>query len=72
MCIAAAGKIIEIGPSGARADVRGNIVPVELGIVEAVIGDYVLIHAGLAIAKMEKDEAEEMDRLKDMVDGYAD
>ena len=65
MCVAVPGKLIEIesGESRGRVDVRGNIMPVELGVVRAKVGDYVLLHAGCAIAVMQRGEAEELDNL---------
>ena len=65
MCVAVPGKLIEIesGESRGRVDVRGNIMPVELGVVCAKVGDYVLLHAGCAIAVMKRGEAEELDNL---------
>ncbi|MEG1583739.1 MAG: HypC/HybG/HupF family hydrogenase formation chaperone [Anaerovorax sp.] len=57
MCIAMPGKIVSIEGHKAKADFSGNIVDVNTGIVEAKIGDYVLVHAGCAIEVMEKDQA---------------
>ena len=63
MCIATPGKLIEKEGDRGRVDVRGNILPVELGIVRAKIGDYVLLHAGCAISVVCQTEAEEIERL---------
>jgi hydrogenase expression/formation protein HypC len=52
------------------ADNRGNILPVELGIVNAHIGDYILVHAGCAISVISKSEAEELDELFRLVKAY--
>ena len=70
MCVAVAGRIIEIDGAAGKADVSGNILPVELGIVQALVGDYVLIHAGCAIAIIDKSEAEELQALMDELDEY--
>lgn len=70
MCLAVAGKLLELNGSKGRALVRGNTVNVEMGIVQADVGDYVLIHAGCAISKVLKSEAEEMDALLNLVDDY--
>ena len=53
-----------------RALVRGNMLNVEMGVVKAEVGDYVLIHAGCAISKVLKSQAEEMEALLNMVDEY--
>lgn len=71
MCIAVPGKLISREGDQGRCDVRGNIVPVELGIVDCGIGDYLLIHAGCAIQKVKKEEAQELLELLALVDSYA-
>ena len=63
MCIAIPGKLIEKNGRQGRADVGGNILSVELGLVDAEIGDFILIHAGCAISVLPKDEKEELDEL---------
>ncbi len=70
MCIAVPGKIIEISGDQGKVDVRGNILPVELGLVSVQLGDYVLLHAGCAISVVSQDEAEELSELLDMVNEY--
>ena len=71
MCIAVPGKLISREGDQGKCDVRGNTIPVELGIVECDIGDYLLIHAGCAIQKVQKEEAEELLELLALVDSYA-
>ena len=44
----------------ALVDFRGNKVKVNLGLVDARVGDYVLVHAGMAIEVMKKDSAQEL------------
>jgi hydrogenase expression/formation protein HypC len=68
VCIAVSGKLIEVEGDRGRVDVRGNVLPVELEVVRAQIGDYVLLHAGCAIAVVRQDEAEELDALLAEVD----
>lgn len=70
MCIAVPGKLIEMDGTRGKVDVRGNILPVELGIVQAKIGDYLLIHAGCAISVVRESEAEEIQALLEMVEEY--
>ncbi len=72
MCLAVPGKIIGLDGAKGKALVRGNTLDVELGIVQADIGDYVLIHAGCAIATLPEDEALELDALFKMVDAYGE
>ncbi|MGI6204849.1 MAG: HypC/HybG/HupF family hydrogenase formation chaperone [Anaerovoracaceae bacterium] len=60
MCVAIPGKIISKDGSHAKADFSGNIVDVNTGIIDAKVGDYVLVHAGIALEVMDKDRAEEL------------
>ncbi len=57
MCIAIPGKIVSIDYPKAKADFNGNLVDVNVGLVDAKLGDYVLVHAGCAIEVMSKDRA---------------
>ena len=70
MCIAVPGKLIEVDGSHGRADVRGNLLPVELALVQARVGDYVLVHAGCAISLLKQTEAEELNELFALVEGH--
>ncbi len=63
MCIAVAGRVIEKEGSKGKVDVRGNILRAELSLVDAQVGDYVLLHAGCAISLITKSEVEELDEL---------
>ncbi len=67
MCVALPGIVREIEGDMAKVDFKGNIVKVNLGLVNAKVGDYVLVHAGCAIEIMKKDSAEElMDILEEL------
>jgi hydrogenase expression/formation protein HypC len=57
MCVAYPGKVIEIDGRKAKADFAGNIVDVNIGVVDVNVGDYVLVHAGLAIEAMDEAKA---------------
>ena len=61
MCLAVPSKIIEIDGYMATVDVMGLRKQVSLLLLpdEPKIGEYVLVHAGFAINKMEPAEAEE-------------
>ncbi len=61
MCLAVPSKIIEIDGVMATVDVMGLRKEISLMLLpeEPKIGDYVLVHAGFAINKMEPQEAEE-------------
>ncbi len=60
MCVAAPGKIIEINDNMAKIEYASNITTASMGIVDAKIGDWVLVHAGLIIQVLPEDEAEYM------------
>jgi len=63
MCVAVSGKLIEKDENNGRVNIRGNVITVELGIVDAEVDDYVLVHAGCAIAKVSQSDSEELDEL---------
>ena len=63
MCIAVVGKVLEITGTRARVDCMGNQMQIELGMVDAAVGDRVLIHAGCAIQVVSEKEAEDISRL---------
>lgn len=61
MCLAVPSKIVEIEGMMATVDVMGLRKQISLMLLpeEPHIGDYVLVHAGFAISKMEPSQAEE-------------
>jgi hydrogenase expression/formation protein HypC len=60
MCLSVPGKIVKIKRNMARVDVGGTLRDISLDLCpEASIGEYVLIHAGFAIQKVDEKEAEE-------------
>ena len=69
MCLAIPGKIVEIVDeenSIAKVEVGGvkrNINIGMLGKEEARVGDYVLIHVGFAMSKVDEKEAEDTLRI---------
>jgi hydrogenase expression/formation protein HypC len=58
MCLAIPMKLIEIRGDRGVADVGGVTREVGLQLLDApAAGDYVLVHAGFAIQKVDEDEA---------------
>ena len=58
MCLAIPGKIIRIKKNQqATADFNGVEKDINVSLVKAKVGDYVIVHAGFAIEKMGKEEA---------------
>ena len=63
VCLAIPGKILEIQEVGplraARVQFGGIVRQVSLDFVpEAGVGDYVIVHVGFAISRVDADEAE--------------
>ncbi len=63
MCLAIPGKVISIGTENdlriGRVQFGGVIQPVSLDFVpEVIVGDYVLVHVGFAISRVDEEEAE--------------
>jgi len=60
MCLAVPMKIIEIDANRALAEVGGVIYYANLDLLPDVkIGDYIIVHAGFAIEKLDEAEAQE-------------
>ncbi len=65
MCLAVPSKIIEINDSIAKVDVDGVIRETSMMLIDnAKIGDYVIVHAGFAISKVDEEAA--LQTLQDM------
>ena len=60
MCVAIPGKIVSMDGDMEKVDISGNLTNVNTGIIDAKVGQYVLVHAGCAIEVMEKDKAEDL------------
>ena len=69
MCLAIPGKIVEIVDEEnqiAKVEVGGVRRNVNIGMLakeEARVGDYVLIHVGFAMSKVDEEEAQETLRI---------
>ena len=60
MCVAIPGKLISIDGNNGIASFGGTEIKVNLAMVDAEVGQYVLVHAGCAIEVMSEDNAEEL------------
>jgi len=67
MCLGIPSKIIRIEDTRATIDVYGAQRDISLMLLEdqVKIGDYVLVHAGFAIQKLQEDDAKETLKLFD-------
>jgi len=59
MCLAIPARVVAAGPgSKGRIDYLGTKINADLSLLEDVrVGDWVIIHAGFAIAKLDEAEA---------------
>lgn len=73
MCLAVPSKIIEINNHVATVDVDGVRRDASLMLLDDVkIGDYVIVHAGFAISKVDEDvAAQTLQDMRDML-SFAD
>jgi len=64
MCLSIPAKIVSINSGTARVSVGGAECNAALDLVDDVkVGDYVLLHSGFAIQKIDEDQARETMRL---------
>ncbi|MFN0149361.1 MAG: HypC/HybG/HupF family hydrogenase formation chaperone [bacterium] len=63
MCLAIPGRVLSVSEEGplarrARVDFGGIVRETNLSFLpEAVVGDWVLVHVGVALTRMDMDEA---------------
>lgn len=57
MCLAVPAKVVEINDTSAKVDYGGITRIISISLVDVKVGDYVLVHAGFAIQKIEEDDA---------------
>ncbi|MFA5994047.1 MAG: HypC/HybG/HupF family hydrogenase formation chaperone [Parcubacteria group bacterium] len=58
MCLAIPGKILKIKGQIAEVDFDGIVKDINIALVDAVVGEYVMVHAGFAIEKMESEQVD--------------
>jgi len=59
MCLAIPGKIIAINDDIGDVDFGGVTKQANISMVDAEVGDWVIIHAGFAIEVMDEEDAQE-------------
>ena len=61
MCLGIPAKVIQVTPEGAgKVDYLGTKVRVNFSLLENVrLGDWVIVHAGFAISRLNEEEAQE-------------
>jgi hydrogenase expression/formation protein HypC len=74
MCLAVPGKLVEVRPQDdlpmGRVEFGGIVKDVCLAYTpEAQVGDYVLVHVGFALSRIDEAEAQEMFTLLEEIGG---
>ena len=60
MCLSVPAKVMKIDGENAEVSVGGTIMQANLGLVDDVgVGDYILLHTGFALQKIDEEEARE-------------
>jgi len=69
MCLAVPAEIKSIEGHSATVDYGGVSRKANISLVDAKVGDYVIVHAGYAIQVLDKEEAEKtLEIFKEMLD----
>ena len=64
MCLAVPARVIKLNANSARVEVAGIVRNCNVQLLtEVKVGDYVLLHAGFAIEKIDESEAKETLRI---------
>lgn len=64
MCLAVPGQIISLEGSRARVELSGNTLYVDVSLIEDPRpGDWVVVHAGFALERVDAEAAQETLRL---------
>ncbi len=75
MCLGVPGRIVAVRKEQERADVEISGVIMEIGlqfVPDAEVGEYVLVHTGFAMHRMDEAEAVETLRLLEEMASLAD
>jgi hydrogenase expression/formation protein HypC len=59
MCLAIPGQVVSVDSNQADVDFGGVVKKVNVSLVDARVGEWVVVHAGFAIEKMDEEEARE-------------
>jgi len=74
MCLAIPAKVVEIEGDTAKVDFgAGTMRDVNVSLVEANVGEYVVVHAGFAIEVLNQKAAEETLKMwSEILDKYSE
>jgi hydrogenase expression/formation protein HypC len=60
MCLSVPAKIVQVDKNMAKAEVGGLLREISIDLCpEVAVGEYVLIHAGFAVQRLDEKEAKE-------------
>ncbi len=64
MCVGISGKVVKLDGDMAVVDTQGARKEISAGLIDDLEpGDYVMVHAGIAIAKITDEDEDETDEL---------
>jgi len=69
VCLAIPAKVLDIKGDVATVDFGGIMREVDVSLTDAVVGQYVIVHAGFAIQVLDEEEAQETLALFDQILG---
>lgn len=68
MCVGLSAKVVSVNESTAVIDASGAKREVSADLIDDLeVGDYVMVHAGVAIAKITSDDSEETDEIMESI-----
>jgi len=71
MCLSVPARIVQVESNRAKAEVGGLLREISIDLCpEVAVGEYVLIHAGFAIQRLDEKEAKETLELLKQLTGY--
>lgn len=59
MCLAIPARVLRIDGDTAEVDFGGTVRQANVSLVDAKVGEYVIVHAGYAIQTLDREDAEE-------------
>ena len=68
MCVGLPAKVVSVNEGTAVIDASGAKREVSADLIDDLeVGDYVMVHAGVAIAKITSDDSEETDEIMESI-----
>lgn len=68
MCVGLSAKVVNVNEGTAVIDASGAKREVSADLIDDLeVGDYVMVHAGVAIAKITSDDSEETDEIMESI-----